>query len=140
MRTKTYYHGTDAKDFDPTTINPVAGRFDLCLTDEIEVAQAYAEDERSGDGERNVYAITVKRYGMGLADEEEAEEIIKDLLGVDSLDMWLFEYLDDPAVMEAIVSAGFGGVEFVDQSPIDYAEHDTVRLYCADAIIEWEEA
>ena len=128
---KTLFHGTPDKDFNPTTNNPEAGQFDLCLTDERAVAEAYADDRSNGDG-GHVYAVTVSY--RSLADEEEAKEIVREVYGIDSLDMWLFEYLDDPEVMDAVLEAGFDGVEFVDQSPVDYAEHDTVRIYRADCV------
>lgn len=49
MRTKAYYHGTDAKGFDPREDNSVAGRYDLCLAEDLEVAEAYAADYAEHD-------------------------------------------------------------------------------------------
>ena len=139
MRTKTYYHGTDTDSFDPRGVNPEIGRFDLCLALEEEVAESYADDERSGDhGDKVVFVITVDHSEVSLADEEEATEIVKELYGIDSLGMWLFEYLDCEEVITSVLDSGFDGVEFVDQSPIDYKEHDTVRLYRPDSIVSCE--
>jgi len=135
---KTLFHGTPDTDFNPTTTNPEVEQYDLCLTDERAVAEAYAKD-RSAYGETgHVYAVTVE-YDE-LADEGEAEEIVREVYGIDSLNMWLFEYLDDPEVMDAVLEAGFDGVEFVDQSPVDYAEHDTVRIYRAGCVTDYEVA
>lgn len=120
---KTMYHGS-AKNFDVSQPNPSVGRQDLCLTDEEEVAEEYGE---------TVFELKVD-WGLGgslkIADEEEAAEIARDVYGVSELVGWLFESLDDPLVMEAIVEAGFHGVDFVDQSPESFGEHDTLRLFC----------
>ena len=138
MRNRTYYHGTPDAEFDATSDNPEVGRFDLCLTDDEDVAQQYAEDRSRGE-EPRIYAVEIDQSVGYLADEEEATEIACEVWGVDSLNVFLFEALDDPAVMEAIVEAGFIGVEFIDQCPGVYSEHDTVRIYDGDAVIGQDE-
>ena len=140
MRKRTYYHGTPDADFDPTEDNPEIGRFDLCLTDDEGVAEMYAKDRARCDDEARIFTVEIDQSVGYLADEEEATEIACEVWGVDSLNVWLFEALDDPAVMEAIVEAGFIGVEFVDQCPGVYSEHDTVRIYDANAVIGCQEA
>jgi len=119
------FHGSD-KDIDITQDNPHAGRQDLCLTDDEDIAAEY------GDVIHELDVDTGIGGSLNIADEEEARAIVCDVYGIDSLDLWLFEALDDPEVMEAIVEAGFHGVDFVDQSPESFCEHDTLRLYSYD--------
>ena len=134
---KTLFHGTPDKDFDPTAVNPRVGQYDLCLADDQAIAEMYAEDRAEGEGGA-VFAVTVE--WSRLADEEEAEAIICDVYGIDDLgDAFIFEYLDDPSVMDAIVAQGFDGVEFLDQSPGCFESHDTVRIYKSDCVAGWEQ-
>ena len=133
---ETYFHGTCDKDFDATSKNPKVDCFDLCLTGDKAIAQMYAEDRADGSGDDQIFAVTIDAPAGSLADEEVATEIACDVWGVDSLTgFFLFEALDDPAVMEAILDAGFVGVEFVDQCPEAFEEHDTVRIYDASVVV-----
>jgi len=118
------FHGSDSEIEDLEAANPVAGRQDLCLTDDPDVASAYGSVVHEIDIDNGIGG------SLNIADEEEAKEIIVDMLPADSIgDGFLFEYLDDPEVMEAIVEAGFHGVDFLDQCPDVFESHDTIRLY-----------
>ena len=122
----TYFHGTDT-EIDFTASNPMRGRYDLCLTDEREVAEGYAE-EMGGD---KVYELAFE----GVASEPEEVVEIADAHGlndgperIEADSPYFYLLIDDPAVQDALAAEGIHAVEYEDED-WDNEIHTCLRVF-----------
>ncbi|NBC16692.1 MAG: hypothetical protein GVY18_05160 [Bacteroidetes bacterium] len=105
----TLFHGTDS-DIDFSQVNPERGRYDVCLTDDEDVAAGYGE---------TVHAVTLGR--VALADAEQVVEIA-DAHGlnregherIEADSPYFYLLADEPAVQDAVAEE-FDGIEYEDE-------------------------
>lgn len=122
----TLYHGTDTA-LDLTTNNPQRGRFDLCLTDDADVAAGYGD---------TVHTI---RFNGVTSDVEEAVEIADERglndgpqrITADSPYVYLL--LDDSRVQDALQDEGIDAVKYDDEDWSN-TEHTCIRVFNRDAV------
>lgn len=119
---KTLYHGTDDSSFDPAQVNPDRGRFDICLTDDANVAAGYGE---------HVHAFTGKLYAHDAEDVVEiADEYGLNRAGHERIEAdspYFYLLIDEPAVQDALVAEGIYAVEYEDED-WDNEIHTCIRV------------
>lgn len=119
------YHGTDypIEEFDLTDVNPSTGAFDVCLTYSESIAKMYAT--RFGMG-GTVITFDLDA-GLRIATKEEALQA----LGFDRPEEMTtsdtFHAIDSGR--NALVAAGFDGVEYEDCLPGTADVFDCIRIY-----------
>ena len=123
----TYVHGTDtAIDF--TATNPERGRFDICFTDDAEVAAGYGETVHAV--ELNVVPSTAEEV-VEIADAHGLNGEGHERIEADSPYFYLL--IDEPAVQDALEAEGIHAVEYADED-WDNDEHMCIRVFSAHVI------
>lgn len=126
---QTLLHGTTNEEFDAFSKNPESGDFNLCLTDDIEIADAYTQHH--DDGEVNeVYEIDVCIESLASLDDlRDAAEAC----GIDTETAVEYMLADSRKVRDELRNRGFDAVEHMDDVPM-WGEHSTIRVLVADCI------
>lgn len=117
----TLYHGSDDKELDTDAVNPMRGRFDLCLTSDREIAATYGE---------HVHEIEFEGYCSTPADVVEVadEHGLNDgPQRIDEDSPYFYLLLDDERVQDALVEEGHEAVRFEDEN-LDNEIHETIRV------------
>ena len=121
-----FFHGTTA-NADFSNSNPVTGRYDICMTTRPEVAADYIGHNRCHGGYLFEFSVDAE---VTFASPEQADEIAEELWG-DVPECRIEEMYDNPEFHDAVVSAGFDGVEYGDMTPRGKT-HTTYRVFCSD--------
>ena len=122
----TLYHGTDT-DINFNANNPVRGRFDICLTDDADVAAEYGD---------TVHEVA---FDGVTSDAEEVVEIADEYglndgpQRIEADSPYFYLLIDDSRVQDALEAEGIDAVEYDDED-INNDEHRCIRVFNADAI------
>ena len=110
------YHGTHNEELDLDNIT------DLCLTDDEDVAVEYGP---------NVFEIDLSDNAE-IAYEDDVKRIAEEQ-GI-SNPGWCFELVDERAVRDAVVAAGYNVIRYEDATEDNNTEHTTWRVLSSAAI------
>lgn len=126
---QTLLHGTTNEEFDAHATNPESGDFNLCLTDDIEIADAYTQHHDEGECDE-VYRIDVEIKSLANRDDLYAAA---EACGIDTETAVEYTLADSKMVRDELRNRGFDAVEHLDDVPM-WGEHSTIRVLCAEAI------
>lgn len=118
----TYFHGTD-NEIDFTADNPTRGRFDICFTDDADVAAGYGETVHAVD--LSVVPSTAEEV-VEIADAHDLNGEGCDRIEADSPYFYLL--IDEPAVQDALEAEGIHAVEYDDED-WDNVQHTCIRVF-----------
>ncbi|MDZ7703319.1 MAG: hypothetical protein U5L04_02400 [Trueperaceae bacterium] len=115
------FHGTDDIDFDLDETNPSSGGFDVCTTDDEEIAEMYATRWMSEEAVVIEFEFT---DDATVADEDTVRDVL-------DLEPWattseVFHAVDSS--LDTLRDAGFDAVEYTDQMPGDSRSFTTTRI------------